>query len=165
MLRSPLPHAPARAHGAAAPTPCVAEVPLACGPPKPRPSARLPPPPAAWLGARAGLSSGRSARPLPASVRAASGAALVIFTAPLVASAPAPTRPAPAPSPAARAAKIQWLGTTAAAGAQVPCTLPTCTLPPPLPTPQRQQQPCHRCRCRRRHPRRRQARMRRARLD
>jgi hypothetical protein len=54
MLRSPLPHAPARAHGAAAPTPHVAGVPLACGPPKPRPPARLPPPPAAWLGARQG---------------------------------------------------------------------------------------------------------------
>jgi hypothetical protein len=135
MLRSPLPHAPARAHGAPASKPRVAEVPLACGPPKPLPPARLPPPPAAWLGARAGLSSERSARPLPASVRAASGAALVIFTAPLVVSAPAPTRPASAPSPAVRAAKVPWLGTRAAAGAQVQRRLPTCTLPPPLPMP------------------------------
>jgi hypothetical protein len=67
MLRSPLPHAPARAHGAAAPSPHVAEVLLACGPPKPRPPARLPPPPAAWLGARAGLCrSGRRGRCLRA---------------------------------------------------------------------------------------------------
>jgi hypothetical protein len=58
MLRSPLPHAPACAHDAAAPSP---HVPLACGPPKPRPPARLPPRPAAWLSARAGLSSERSA--------------------------------------------------------------------------------------------------------
>jgi hypothetical protein len=135
MLRSPLPHAPARAHGAAALRPRVAEVPVACGPPKPRPPAQLPLPPAAWLGARAGLSSKRSARPLPASVRAASGAALVIFTAPLVVRAPAPTWLASAQSPTMRAAKVLWLGTTAAAGAQAPRTLPTCTLPPPLPTP------------------------------
>jgi hypothetical protein len=74
----------------------AAEVPLACRLPKPRPPARLPPPPAAWLGAQAGLSSKRLARPSPASVRAASGTALVIFTALLVVSAPAPTRPAPA---------------------------------------------------------------------
>jgi hypothetical protein len=47
ILRSLLPHAPARAHGDAAPTPRVAEVPLACKPPKPRPPAQLPPPPAA----------------------------------------------------------------------------------------------------------------------
>jgi hypothetical protein len=105
MLRSQLPHAPARAHGATYPTPRVAEVPLSCGPPKLRPPARLPPPPAAWLDARAGLSSERSVRSLPASVRAASGAVLVIFTALLVVSAPAPTWPAPAPSPAVRAAK------------------------------------------------------------
>jgi hypothetical protein len=44
MLRSPLPHAPARAHGADAPTPRAAEVPLACGPSEPWPPARLPPP-------------------------------------------------------------------------------------------------------------------------
>jgi hypothetical protein len=165
MLRSPLPHAPARTHGAAAPSPHVADVPLACGPPEPRPPARLPPPPAAWLGARAGLSSERSARPLPASVRAASGTALVIFTASLVVSGPALTWPASAPSPAVQAAKVPWLGTTAAAGAQATRTLPTCTIPPPLSTPWRQQQPCHRCRCSRRRPSRRQARMRRARLD
>jgi hypothetical protein len=96
---------------------------------------RLPPPPAAWSGARAGLSSERSSRPLPASVRAASGTALVIFTAPLVVSAPAPTWPASAPSQAVQAAKVPWLGTTAAAGAKAPRTLQTCTLPPPLPTP------------------------------
>jgi hypothetical protein len=87
------------------------------------------------VGRRAGLSSERSARPLPASVRAASGAALVIFTAPLVDSALAPTWPASAPSQAVQAAEIPLLGSTAAAGAQAPRTLPTCTLPPPLPTP------------------------------
>jgi hypothetical protein len=54
---------------------------------------------------------------------------------------PAPTWPASAPSPAVRAAKVLWLGTTAAAGTQAPRTLPTCTLPPLLPTPLRQQQP------------------------
>jgi hypothetical protein len=50
---------------------------LACEPPKHRPPARLPPPPAARFRAQAGLSSERSARLSPASVRAAFGAALV----------------------------------------------------------------------------------------
>jgi hypothetical protein len=125
------------------PLPRAAEVPLACGPPKPRPPAQLPSPPGAWLGAQAGLSSERPARPSPASVRAASGAALVIYTAPLAISVPVPHRQllrqrqqASIETPAGR----QHVHSTAAAGAQVPRTLPTCTLPPPLPSPQREQQ-------------------------
>jgi hypothetical protein len=46
-----------------------------------------------WARGQGYRRSDPSARPLPASVRAASGAALVIFTAPLVVSAPAPTWP------------------------------------------------------------------------
>jgi hypothetical protein len=155
----PLPHAFARAHGAAASTPRAAEAPLAFEPPESRPPAQLSPPPAAWLVAQGGLSSERPARPSPASVRAASGAAPVNFTAPLVVSAPAHTLVAPAPSPAARAAILLWVGTTAAAGAQALGTLPTSTQPPLCLRHGGSSSPgpCPRCRCSRRCPRRRQA--------
>jgi hypothetical protein len=129
--------------------------PWACEPPKPWPPARLPSPPAAWLGAQAGLSSERSERPVPASVRAASVAAPVIFPVPPVVSAPAPTRPALAPTPAARASSdipvgghlngSRRAGAAHATGVHPPASaayakaaaaaVPSLPLQPPPPTP------------------------------
>jgi hypothetical protein len=92
-----------------------------------------PPPPAAWLGAQAGLSSERSARPLPVSVRAASGAAPVIFAAPLVVKRPR-AHAASSCAIASNASRDTPVGGHYSGGRRAGAgMLPTCMLPPPLP--------------------------------